>query len=217
MRLTRESSPAVAPSERPYGGKTPAVRNRERRDRILLAARDVFARNGYAATGIDDIVARAHVSRSSFYAYFENKEGCLLAVFELGLQRLAAAVLEAVARPLPPLERIRVEVHAVAGAFAADPAMARVVLIGIVGATPAAERARARARQQAAALIEQQLTEYPAWAARPQHERRIASVAAMAAIAESISDLLDRAEIEDWEQIVDPVSRFVATGLIQAG
>jgi AcrR family transcriptional regulator len=211
------STPArtAAATARPYGGKPPAQRTAERRERILHAARDVFAERGYAETVIEEIVARAHVSRTSFYEYFAGKEECLLAVFELGMERLGAAVLEAVARPGPPAQRIRIEVEAIAGAFATDPAMARVVLIGIVGATPAAEEARSRARQQAAELIEAQLAEYPYWSRRPADERRIASTAAMAAIAESIADLLARGRIADWEEIVTPVSEFVAQGLIR--
>jgi AcrR family transcriptional regulator len=219
MRLINDQAtiPAGRPAEsrRPYGGKLPAQRSAERRERILHAARDVFALQGYAETGINEIVARAHVSRTSFYEFFTSKEDCLLAVFELGMQRLGAAVMEAVAQPGTPAERIRVEVDAIAGAFAADAAMARVILIGIVGATPAAEQARARARQQAAALIDVQLAEYPYWSERPASERRIVSAAAMAAIAESIGDLLTRGRIEDWEEIVEPVSEFLARGLVR--
>jgi AcrR family transcriptional regulator len=175
----------------------------------------VFSERGYAEAGINEIVAGARVSRTSFYEFFANKEECLLAVFELGMERLSQRVLMAVAQPGTPPERIRVEVQAIAGAFAADPAMARVVLIGIVGASSAAEQARARARRQAAELIEVQLAEYPYWKGRPVSERRIVSVAAMAAIAESIGDLLTRGQIEEWEQIIDPVSEFLARGLVR--
>lgn len=208
--------PAAGP-DRPYAGKSLDVRRAEQRDRILLAARDVFAGRGYAGAGIDEIVARARVSRTTFYAFFQNKEDCLLAVFELGLERVGRAVVQTVADAgalnLPPAERVRVEVHAVAGALAADQAMARVLLIEIVGATPAAEEARARARQAAAGIIQSQLERYDYWRERSPHERHLASLAAMAAIGEAISDLVERGEIERWEEMVAPVSEFVARGL----
>jgi AcrR family transcriptional regulator len=191
-------------------------RRSEQRERILLAARDVFARRGYAGAGIDEIVARARASRTTFYSHFENKEQCLLAVFELGLEHLGAAIRDTVVETasLEPADRVRAEVSAMARAYAADPAMARVVLIEIVGATPAAEQARARARSAAAAVIESQLEEYPYWRGRGAAQRRIASLAAMAAIGEPISDLVAAGRLEEWETIVEPVSEFVARGLI---
>ncbi len=206
-----------AGAERPYGGKTLGDRRAEQRERILLAARDVFAERGYAGAGIDDIVARARASRTTFYVFFENKEQCLLAVFDWGLQRIGARVLQAVAdtasQELAPAERVRAEVHAVAAALAADPAMARIVLIEIVGATPAAERARTRARHAAASVIERQLEGYDYWRERPRRDRHLASLAAMAAIGEAISDLVATDRIDEWQQLVDPVSEFVALGL----
>lgn len=205
---------------RPYAGKTLADRRAEQRERILLAARDVFAARGYAEAGIEEIVARARVSRTTFYALFENKEECLLAVFELGVQRFGAAVLSAVSETaadgLSPMERVRAEVRAVGSAAAADPALARIVLIEIVGATPAAEQARAEARHAAAKVIEDQLEQYPHWSKRTAHQRRVASLAAMAAIGEPISDLVAAGRIEQWESLVDPVSEFVGRALIPA-
>jgi AcrR family transcriptional regulator len=203
---------------RAYGGKTLDARRAEQRERILLAARDVFADRGYAGAGIEEIVSRAHASRTTFYVFFENKEECLLALFDFGLERLAAAVMETVAetadRRIEPIERIRAEVRAVAAALAADPAMARIVLIEIVGATPAAEHARARARNAAAKIIEVQLEQYPHWRDRAPLQRHVASLAAMAAIGEPISELVAAGRIDQWETLIDPISEFVAHGLI---
>jgi len=204
--------------QRAYAGKTLAARRSEQRERILLAARDVFAARGYAGAAIEEIVARARVSSTTFYVFFENKEDCLLAVFELGMERIGAALLQTVsdtaAPDFDPAERVRQEVRAVAAAFAADAAMARIVLIGIVGATPAAERARAQARQAGAKLIEAQLEQYPYWARRSGRERHVASLAAMAAIGEPLSELVAAGRIDHWETLVDPVSEFVARALI---
>lgn len=199
---------------RTYGGKSPAVRRGEQRERLLAAGRDVFAERGFAQAGIDEIVARARVSRTSFYEHFDNKEECLLAVFAQGMRRMGEAVTAAVREPLPPSERIRSEVATVARTFAADPAMARVMLVTIVGATAAAERARLDMRAQAAAVIEAQLKEYPYWRSRGADERHVAAIAAMAAIAEPLGELVARGRIAEWETIVDPVARIVAHGLM---
>jgi AcrR family transcriptional regulator len=203
---------------RQYAGKSVADRRSEQRERILLAARDVFATRGYAGAAVEEIVARARVSRSTFYAFFENREECLLAVYRLGLERIGVAVAEAAARTaeqgLSPVELIHAEVRATLAAYAADPALARVVLIEIVGATPAAERAHARARSGAARIIQRRLEEYPYWRRRSEQHRRVASLATMAAIGEPISYLVATDRIEEWDALVDPISEFVGRALI---
>jgi AcrR family transcriptional regulator len=47
---------------------------RDTRDRIRAAALEVFAAKGFAATSVDNIVARAGCTRGAFYYYFESKE-----------------------------------------------------------------------------------------------------------------------------------------------
>jgi AcrR family transcriptional regulator len=204
--------------DRAYGGKTLDARRAEQRERVLVAARDVFAARGYAGAGVEEIVARAHVSRTTFYVFFENKEECLLAVFGWGVERIAAEVMAAVAetvgQELAPAARIREQVRVVTRALAEDPAMARIVLIEIVGATPRAERARVWLRDAAANVIETQLERSDHWRERTPDERRVASLAAMAAIGEPISDLVASGRLSQWEQFVEPISEFVARGLV---
>lgn len=52
------------------------------RDRIIAAAMELFYRNGYLGTGIEDILAAAHVSRSNFYYHFASKEELGMAVLD---------------------------------------------------------------------------------------------------------------------------------------
>jgi AcrR family transcriptional regulator len=218
MSRPRTARPDPTSTNRPYGGKALDVRRAEQRERILLAARDAFARRGYAAAGIDEIVAGARVSRTTFYVFFANKEECLLAVFEYGVARVAAEVLRVVSetgaeQEMSPAERVRAEVRAVASALASDPAMARVLLIEIVGATPAAEQARLEARYAAARIIERQLEGYEYWSGRTKRERQLASLAAMASIGEAIGELVATGRLAEWPELVDPIGEFVARGL----
>jgi len=50
----------------------------EARGRLLSAATDLFARKGYAATAVREIVAAAGVSPPVLYYHFGNKEGLFL-------------------------------------------------------------------------------------------------------------------------------------------
>jgi AcrR family transcriptional regulator len=207
-----------APEGRRYAGKSLADRRSEQRERILLAARDVFAARGYAGASLDEIVARGRVSRSTFYAFFENKEECLLALYQSGLERFGAEIAAAAAasseRELDPQTLLREELRATLAAYAADPALARVVLIEIVGATPQAEALHVRSRHVAARIIQARMEQYEYWRSRPEHHRRVASQAAMAAISESVSDLVASGRLDDWESLVEPLGEFLIRALV---
>jgi AcrR family transcriptional regulator len=47
--------------------------------RILATARDLFYRNGYRATGINEIIKKSGVAKATFYAHFPSKELLALA------------------------------------------------------------------------------------------------------------------------------------------
>jgi len=56
-------------------------RRKEARPQELLAsALDLFVERGYAATRLDDVAARAGVSKGTLYLYFNNKEDLFKAV-----------------------------------------------------------------------------------------------------------------------------------------
>src|SRR5712692_12120243 len=56
----------------------------QRRQQILAHARGVFAKSGYHAAKVDDIVHAAGVARGTFCLYFEDKR----AIFEEIVDRL---------------------------------------------------------------------------------------------------------------------------------
>jgi len=62
--------------------------SRETRSRILEAGRDLFAEQGYEATGVALICDRAGVSKGAFYHHFPAKQAVLEAIFHDWLNRL---------------------------------------------------------------------------------------------------------------------------------
>jgi TetR/AcrR family transcriptional repressor of nem operon len=50
------------------------------REKILDVSLELFYRNGYQATSVDDIIALAKVSKSNFYYHFKSKEDLGLVV-----------------------------------------------------------------------------------------------------------------------------------------
>ena len=65
---------------------------RLQRERMVRAVILCTAQDGYSATTIADIVARAEVSRTAFYEQFAGKEECFLSAYA----QMATAMREAV-------------------------------------------------------------------------------------------------------------------------
>jgi TetR/AcrR family transcriptional repressor of nem operon len=77
------------------------------RQRLVEAALYLFWKNGYAATGIAEILAQASANAGSFYYFFKTKEELLLAVLDLYVATLQPIVVEPVASSVEdPIERI---------------------------------------------------------------------------------------------------------------
>jgi AcrR family transcriptional regulator len=68
------------------------LRRAERREQILAAATQAFARSGFAATSLDDIAAAAGISRAILYRHFDSKTDLYRAVLDRACTRLASAV-----------------------------------------------------------------------------------------------------------------------------
>lgn len=77
------------------------------RDRIILAAVELFYARGYEATGMADILKKAKANSGSFYFFFKSKEELLQAVLDWYLANLEPILI----RPLyertdDPIERV---------------------------------------------------------------------------------------------------------------
>src|SRR5690349_13706354 len=61
------------------------------RERILAAATELFAEQGYAATSVQQVVDRAGVTKGGLYHYFGAKEDLLIEMYRAVFgERLAA-------------------------------------------------------------------------------------------------------------------------------
>jgi TetR/AcrR family transcriptional regulator, transcriptional repressor for nem operon len=77
------------------------------RERLIEAGLYLFWLQGYAATGVAQILARADVNAGSFYHFFKTKEELLLGVLELYIQTLEPVVVQPVlSQVADPIERV---------------------------------------------------------------------------------------------------------------
>ena len=119
-----------------------------RRRTIEEAAIGVVGRKGYRATTVGDIIAEAGVARTTFYKHFEDKHQCFLASYDLAAARVLAAVEAGCGEERPWLERVQGRLASLVDLLAADPPLARVV---VVEATVAGAHGRAPSSQRSSA------------------------------------------------------------------
>ncbi len=110
------------------------------RGRMLRAMAEAVAEKGYANTAVADVVARAGVSRKTFYEHFANKEACFLAAYDACVDALYGAVAERAGddgeRPLA--EQVERLMAVYLDMLAADPEVAIAYLVAVYAAGPEA-------------------------------------------------------------------------------
>ena len=78
-----------------------AIARKSTRKRILRAALDVFSRQGYHETRMDDVARRSGTSKGALYFYFKSKEALLEALLERAARLLFRKLDEALQTPAP--------------------------------------------------------------------------------------------------------------------
>ncbi len=122
------------------------------RERMLEAIALVVAEKGYAAATVADVIARAGVSRKTFYEQFANKEACFLAAYDTGVRLLISAVEAAIEEAPDWLEAMRAGTSRYLESLSANPAFARTFLVEILAAGPTALERRAAVHRRFAEL-----------------------------------------------------------------
>ena len=123
------------------------VRMDRQRRRLNEAAAAVFARVGYAEATAEAIAREAGMSKATFYEHFDNKEDCILALFDAATERLLAAMQEAggiegAGASSDPRTRYQQSIGAFLQTVADYPDYAQTLLVEIIGAGPRAMERR---------------------------------------------------------------------------
>ena len=91
--------------------QAPATRKRltaeERREAILEAALEVFARRGYNGSSIDEIAQTAGISKALIYEHFPSKRDLHVSLLESHVQEIFERLAEAAATSDPGEVRLR--------------------------------------------------------------------------------------------------------------
>jgi TetR/AcrR family fatty acid metabolism transcriptional regulator len=88
-RTSRKKKAGAAPAATADGPARPTGRRSgDKRERILLAAVKVFAKNGFHATRVSEVAKAAGVADGTIYLYFRSKDELLVSLFEDRVNRL---------------------------------------------------------------------------------------------------------------------------------
>jgi TetR/AcrR family fatty acid metabolism transcriptional regulator len=101
----------------------------EKRQRILRAAIDEFARKGYFSARMADVAKAASVADGTLYLYFEGKEHLLISIFDDVLSRSVAQLREQLAQLDDPIAKLRAMIRLHLETLAEDRSLAHVLQI----------------------------------------------------------------------------------------
>jgi AcrR family transcriptional regulator len=117
---------------------TSARRSQQERTRattgaLVAAARELFISDGFSATSLDAICARAGVTRGAFYHHFSNKEQIFREVYAADQKELAVVVRQAFQAQQDPWDGMSAGCRALLEA-SLEPAVRQITLVEAPGA-----------------------------------------------------------------------------------
>ena len=115
-----QESPATKPSSKEL-----------KREKILRAAIEVFAKRGYFSSRMTDVAHLANVADGTLYLYFDGKEDLLHSIFDHVLSLFIERVQEEVQGVGDPVEKLRLLVRMHLELLGGDPSLAQVLQIEI--------------------------------------------------------------------------------------
>ena len=133
------------------------ARRLQRRARLTQAALGMFAARGYHDTSVDDIVARARMSKSAFYEQFESKEHCFREVLAQEGGDLIHAVIGAAAGGVDHRDRMRRGIRSFVVACYKRSTVVRLMMVESVGLSASVEEVRHQLQERFAHMVSEEV------------------------------------------------------------
>jgi AcrR family transcriptional regulator/DNA-binding MarR family transcriptional regulator len=137
------------------------------RTRILEAMAEMTVEWGAGAVTVSHVVARAGVSRRTFYELFADREACLLATFDLGVERARARVEPAYTAQARWRDGIRVGLATFLSFLEDEPALGRLCVVHSLGGGADVLSRRAEVLGDLSKVVDQGRTEGAAGSVQP--------------------------------------------------
>ncbi|MBL8606752.1 MAG: TetR/AcrR family transcriptional regulator [Myxococcales bacterium] len=189
----------------------------ERRQQILNVAREVFAKRGYHAAKIDDIVAAAKVARGTFYLYFEDKRAIFEEIVDRAFTRLGMVITRVDTQdPARSVEeQVKDNIRRIVAVLLEDRATTKILLSDAVGLDPAFDRKLLVFYEEALKLIEESIREGQELGIVMPGNARIYAVLAMGAMKEILYQVVMRDLDLDEDAIVTGLYELFSRGFLK--
>jgi AcrR family transcriptional regulator len=191
----------------------------ERRQQLLTHARDVFAKRGYHAAKVDEIVAAAGVARGTFYLYFEDKRTIFEEIVDRTIARLGMAILRVdphdAARSVA--DQVRENIRRIVGLLLEDPATTKILLSDALGVDPAFDRKLLSFFDEIAKLLEGSLVDGQKLKIVAKGDPRLYAYLTMGALREVLVQTVARGASYEEEDLVEAIFGFLSSGYLRMG
>lgn len=184
----------------PHGIPRPVV-SKIQRDRLMRAMARTVAEYGYQETTVRRLLGRAGLSRRTYYELFEDKEDCFLAAYDEVIDHVLGLVIESYEQGGSPEERIESGLRALLQFCTDEPDVARMCVVEVLAAGPAARARRAETMERLASLMEEALSEL-------RGDKALSKLAARGLIGgvhELIYAPIDRGEVEHLPELAEQI------------
>ena len=190
----------------------------ERRQQILLNARDVFAKHGYHAAKIDDIVAAAGVARGTFYLYFEDKRAIFEEIVDRTFARLGMSIVRVdTEHPNRTVgDQVRDNIRAIVHALLEDPATTKILLSDAVGLDPAFDRKLISFYEETGKLLESSLADGQERGIVAPGDARMFAIMTLGAMKEIMYQVTMRGLDYSEDRIVEQIYSFLCNGYLRS-
>ena len=133
------------------------ARARDRQQRILEAAADVFAQRGYGDAAVEEIAASAGTSKGGLYFHFPGKEALLMALLDHTSSLLMGRVRAAMEDQEAPVDKAAAALLTLLRTLGKHRSLARIFAMEALGAGPKLNSRIMELHQSFEMVIEEQL------------------------------------------------------------
>jgi len=177
---------------------------------MIAALVESMTVNGYAGTSVAEVTRRAGVSRETFYQQFPSKENCFSAALDAAIDKLLEAVVAAPQLGGAAHQRCAQLVAAYLDAVTEQPALARMFLVEVYAAGPAAVRRRAESQQRFVEV----LTSIIGDGSVPGH---FACEVLVAALSAMVTNHLVTGDMAGLQALQEPFAHLIAQAVGSSG
>jgi AcrR family transcriptional regulator len=183
------SEPPTSPSGRVYGGEQLTERTARRRQQFMDAGLQIFGTTGYRSATVRLLCKQADLTDRYFYESFDNTEDLLIAVYQQQFDKLQQAVMTQLLLAAPDsdvMTTVRAGLDALYD-MAAQPCVARVCWLEVLGVSPRVDAAYTRTFDGFADLVVGFARQrFPQWQI-DDDEARMLGLALIGAVSQTVT------------------------------